>query len=186
MGYQCAQLAHLQGAKRVIVLDIDKEKLTIARDRGLTAVNVTSTDPAKEINTLTDNIGVDVAFEAVGGNQADATCGADPIAQAFDVVRPGGTVVQVGYIIGDVTFTPRQLRSKSVNWVNPVTGVKALTPNTTTGEYAASLVADERVSIDEFITHKRTGLEAFEEAIEITIQKQQHDALGPVQMVLTE
>lgn len=185
MGYQCAQLALLSGAERVITLDVDEEKLAIARDRGLIALDVTATDPVEEINALTNGFGVDVAFEAVGGDQSNAAEGSDPIAQAFDVVRPGGSVVQVGYVIGEVSLTPRQLRSKSIDWINPVTGVTALTPNTTTGEYVASLVADGRVSIDEYVTHERSGLGAFEEAVEMTLRKEQYDSLGPVQMILS-
>lgn len=184
MGYQCAQLALLNGAEHVIVVDVDETKLDIARDRGLNAVNTATTDPVKKIKALTNGIGVDIAFEAVGGNQSNITDGTDPIAQAFDAVRPGGCIVQVGYMIGDVSLTPRQLRSKSVDWINPVSGVTALTPNTTTGEYVASLVAGGRISIDEYVTHERPGLGAFEEAIKITLQKQQYDALGPVQMTL--
>lgn len=185
MGYQCAQLALLKGAERVITLDINEKKLAVARDRGLIALDATATNLVEEIYALTNGIGVDVAFEAVGGKQSNGTDGTDPIAQAFDIVRPGGSVVQVGYIIGDVSLTPRRLRSKSVDWINPVTGVTALTPNTTTGEHVASLVADDRVSIDEYITHERSGLGAFEEAVEMTLQQDKYDSLGPVQMILS-
>jgi threonine dehydrogenase-like Zn-dependent dehydrogenase len=184
MGYQCAQLARLEGAERVLAIDIDDRKLDIADDRGLTAIDAAETDPVSRITEETGGIGVDVAFEAVGGRQTTATGGTDPIAQAFDAVRSGGSVVQVGYIIGDISVTPRQLRSKSVNWINPVTGATALTPNTTTGEYVASLVADGRLSIDEYVTHELQGLESFEEAIEITMDKESYGALGPVQMVV--
>lgn len=184
MGYQCAQLARLRGADRVVTVDVEPEKLSIAADRGLTPVDATEQDPVAVIDALTDGIGADVVFEAVGGDQSDATSGSDPIAQAFRTVRPGGTVVQVGYVIGDVTVTPRHLRSKSVDWVNPVTGVTARTPNATTGEYVASLVADGRVSIEEFITHEVNGLAEFETAVEMTMNKAAHGALGPAQIVI--
>jgi threonine dehydrogenase-like Zn-dependent dehydrogenase len=184
MGYQCAQLATLQGAGQVIAVDVDPEKLDIAKRRGLTTVNAAETAPADRILSETDGIGADVVFEAVGGDQSDAIGGSDPLAQAFGAVRTGGSVVQVGYIIGDVTFHPRQLRSKSVDWINPVTGVTAHTPNATTGEHVADLVADDRVSIDEYITHELDGLERFEEAVEITMHKADHGARGPAQLVL--
>lgn len=186
MGYQCAQLALLNGADRVLTIDVEPEKLSIAANRGLIPLDATERDPVAAIDEHTDGIGADVVFEAVGGDQTDATSGSGPIAQAFRAVRPGGTVVQVGYIIGDVTVTPRHLRSKSVDWVNPVTGVTARTPNATTGEYAASLVANDRVSIDEFITHEVTGLGEFETAVEMTINKEAHGALGPTQIVIRD
>lgn len=184
MGFQCAQLATLQGAGRVIVVDVDPEKLAIAERHGLIAVNATETDPADRILGATDGIGADVVFEAVGGDQDDATGGSDPLAQAFAAARTGGSVVQVGYIIGEVAFHPRQLRSKSVDWLNPVTGATAHTPNATTGEHVAQLVADGRVSIEEYVTHELDGLEHFEEAIEITMNKGEYGARGPAQMVL--
>lgn len=184
MGNQCAQLAKLQGAGEVIVVDVDPEKLAIAERHGLNAVNAAETDPVDWIMAATDGIGADIVFEAVGGKQRDASGGSDPLAQAFGAARTGGSVVQVGYIIGDVTFHPRQLRSKSVDWINPVTGATAHTPNATTGEHVARLVDHNRLSIGEYITHELDGLENFETAVEITMNKAEHGARGPAQMVL--
>ena len=144
----------------------------------MTAVNAAETDPVERILTATDGIGADVVFEAVGGTQSDATGGREPLAQAFAAARPGGRVVQVGYII------PRRLRSKSVDWINPTTGVTAYTPNATTGEHVAELVADDRVSITEYVTHELDGLERFADAIDITMNKAEHGARGPAQLVL--
>ncbi len=184
MGYQCAQLAALQGAGQVIVVDVDAEKLAIAEDRGLTAIDATETDPAERILAETDGIGADVVFEAVGGKQTDATGGSEPLAQAFAAARNGGSIVQVGYIIGEVTFDPRRLRSKSLDWINPTTGATANTPNATTGEHVARLVAEDRVSIGEYVTHELDGLDRFEEAVEITMNKADHGARGPAQLIL--
>lgn len=184
MGYQCAQLALTKGASNVVAIDVDPRKLDHAESRGLLPVNARKTDPVERVDELTGGTGADVAFEAVGGAQSDGTDGPTPLDQAFDSVRAGGTVVQVGYIIGDVSLTPRRLRSKSVDWINPVTGVTAKTPNATTGEYAAELVAQNRVSIEEYVTHELEGLESFERAVEITMNKEEHGALGPAQMIL--
>ncbi len=183
MGYQSAQLAAMQGASEVIVVDIDPKKLQIARNRGLTAINATESDPVTRIHEMTNDIGADVVVEAVGGHQRHATDGDDPLAEAVRSVRAGGTVVQVGYIIGDIKFTPRTIRKKSVDWLNPISGVATRTPNASTGEYAARLVARGDVSIGEYITHELNGLDSFEEAIEITIHKKEHGARGPAQIV---
>jgi threonine dehydrogenase-like Zn-dependent dehydrogenase len=184
MGYQCAQLALIRGAGRVFAVDIDPEKLAAAESQGIEPIDANETDPAAVIRERTNGIGADVAFEAVGGNQTNATAGSDPLAQAFEVVRSGGTVVQVGYIIGDVSLTPRRIRSKSIDWINPVTGATAMTPNSSTGEHVAKLVADGRVSIDEYVTHELNGLERFETAVEITMNKEAYGANGPAQLVL--
>jgi len=185
MGYQCAQLAANRGARTVIGVDIDSERLNILTSRGLEAINTTKTDPVDRVLELTASVGADLVFEAVGGSQSHGTDGSDPLAQAFDMARSGGKVVQVGYIIDEIALTPRKIRSKSVNWINPVTGVTAPTPNTTTGELAADLVASGRVSIKEYVTHELDGLESFEEAVKITLNKQKYGAHGPAQLVLS-
>ena len=184
MGYQCGQLALAAGAERVFAVDIDAEKLAIAADRGLEPIDATETDPVAEITARTDGVGADVVFAAVGGEQSHATAGDDPVAQAVGAVRAGGTVVQVGYIIGELTFSARAVRTKSVTWQNPVTGIANTGPGRDTGGFATELVASGRVDIEAYITHELAGLEAFETAVEITANKPEHGALGPAQLVL--
>lgn len=186
MGYQCAQLAQNQGARTVIGIDVDSEKLDILADRGFETVNARETDPVQAIDAATAGVGADVVFEAVGGAQSHGTEGSDPLAQAFGMARSGGAVVQVGYIIDEIEIAPRAVRTKSVDWINPVTGVTAPTPNTTTGELAAELVASGRVSLKEYITHELEGLESFAEAVDITLDKEEYGARGPAQIVLSD
>lgn len=186
MGYQCAQLAANRGAKTVIAIDVDPTKLEILAKRGLETINGSKVDPVDQVVESTAGVGADVVFEAVGGNQSHGTEGSDPLAQAFGMTRSGGKVVQVGYIIDEISLTPREIRSNSVDWINPVTGVTAPTPNTTTGELAAELVASDRVSINEYITHELDGLESFEKAVEITLNKEEYGARGPAQLVLSD
>ena len=186
MGYQCGQLALAEGAERVFVTDVDPEKLAIAADRGLDPIDATTQDPVDEIMVRTDGVGADVVFEAVGGDQSHATEGTDPIAQAMGAVKAGGTVVQVGYIIGDVTFSARAVRKKSVTWQNPVTGIAPTGPGRDTGDFAAALVDSGRVSIAEYVTHECSGLDAFAEAVDITANKADHGARGPAQISVGE
>lgn len=183
MGYQCAQLAGHQGAREVIAVDVVPEKLEIAADNGITPVNPRETDPVDVVHDLTDGIGADVVFPAVGGRQDHLTHGT-PMAQAFDLVRAAGTVLQVGLLIGEAGIEPRALRKKSVRWVNPRFGVTSTGPNTDTGVLAPRLVADGRVSIEEYITHELIGLDSFEEAVAITLEKEDSGALGPPQIVV--
>jgi L-iditol 2-dehydrogenase len=184
MGFQCAQLALLRGASDVVVIDIDQQKLDIAARHGLSSIDATATDPVATVREHASGIGADVVIEAVGGDQVHGTEGSDPLAQAIEMVARGGTVVQVGYLIGDVSITPRTLRSKSINWINPVSGMRTLGPDRTTGTLAARLVAQGRVSIDEYITTELSGLDSFERAIRMTLNKEEYDALGPTQIVL--
>lgn len=183
MGYQCAQLAKLFGGDRVYAIDIDQGKLDIAEQRGLIPINAMDEDAAEVIREDTGGIGADYAFEAAGGHQEHGTEGNDPLAQAMDIVRRGGTVVQIGHIIGDIEMTPREVKSKKVDWVQPVSGVTSFSPNMDSARYAAKLVASDQVSIDDYITHELDGLDSFDELVDITLNKPEHGALGPAQII---
>lgn len=184
MGSQCAQLARMHGAEEVIAIDVEADKLDIAKRYGLTAVDASRVDAVETVVELTGGVGADVVIEAVGGEQSHGTRGMDPLAQASRMVTKGGRIVQVGYVIGDLTVTPRTFRTNSIDWINPVTGVRRLGAGRTTGTFSARLVSDGRVSIDEYVTHELEGLSSFEEAVEITLDKREHGALGPAQIVL--
>lgn len=150
-------------------------------------VDVTADAPVEALSDLTDGVGADVIFEAVGGDQSHGTDGSDSLAVAFEMARHGGTVVQIGHIVGDISLTPRTLRLRNVDWVNPARGVRQLGPNTDTGELARSLVAAGRVDLDRYVTHeRRDGLAGFEDAVASGLGETNEDALGPVQMVLIE
>lgn len=184
MGYQCAQLARHEGARTVFVVDVVPEKLEIAADRGLVPFNAAEVDPVDAVRTAADGVGPDVVFEAVGGDQRDGTDGADPLAQAMRMVRRGGRVIQVGHIVGQITLTPRAIKSKTVDWLMPPSGIIHLSPTVDTGQLAADLVAEGAVRIDQYITHELDSLAEFETLVEITLNKAEHGALGPAQIVV--
>lgn len=184
MGYQCAQLSLLEGAERVHVVDVDAEKLSIAADRGLEPIDARERDPSGAVRDRTDGVGADVVFAAVGGEQSHMTEGSDPVAQAVRTARSGGTVVQVGYVIGDLTLSARAMRTRSITWRNPVTGIATTGPGRDTGGLAAKLVASDRVSIAEYVTHQVDGLSSVEGAIEMTENKGRYGARGPTQILV--
>lgn len=184
MGYQCAQLATRLGAGEVFAVDVRPEALGLMDAQGFGTLDATERDVVEAILDETADIGADVVFEAVGGEQDDLTAGSDPLAQAFRMVRRGGTMVSVGHVFGEMTVTPRKLRSKCVRWINPRKGFVSLGPNMDTGQLAPYLVAAGRVTIEELTTHELRGLESFGEAVEITLHKREHGALGPAQILV--
>lgn len=186
MGYQCGQFALQHGAARVVAIDVVPEKLEHARERGMVPVDASKTDPVEEVVGATDGIGADVVFECVGGAHDHGTSGSDPLAQAFGMVRSGGSIVQIGHIAGDVPLTPRAVRSKAVDWVNPTTAMYSIGPNANSGEVAARMVADGRVSIEEYVTHEFDSLEDFDRLVDVTLDKATYDALGPAQIVVSD
>ncbi|MGM0606695.1 MAG: zinc-dependent alcohol dehydrogenase [Halobacteriota archaeon] len=188
MGNQCGQAALHMGAAEVFVIDIDPNRVALAEEMGMTGIDATEEDAVDRIHAETDSIGADVAFEAVGAEQSHATVGDDPLAQAHRMARRNGTVVQVGILTTDVTLDPHPYRSGMVDWVNPVdmTGTMPLGPNYDAGQMAARLVSDGRVTLEPYVTHELEGLDSVEEAIEITLNKDEYDAMGPAQIVLND
>jgi S-(hydroxymethyl)glutathione dehydrogenase / alcohol dehydrogenase len=88
VGLQVIAGARLAGAATIVAVDRDDGKLDHALRRGAThAVNAVGRDVVADVLAITDG-GVEHAFEVVGK--------ADTIRQAWDVLRPGGTVVVVG------------------------------------------------------------------------------------------
>lgn len=89
VGLCAIQGGEIAAASRVIAVDTNPSKLSLALEFGATdVVNAREQDPVQAILDLTHGAGVDVAVEAVG---RPAT-----IRQSFECLRKGGTAVVVG------------------------------------------------------------------------------------------
>ena len=89
--------AALVGAKRIIAVDTDNQKLHWARDFGAThTINARDLDPVETIADLTDGFGADVVIDAVGRPETWK--------QAFYARDLAGTVVLVGVPTPDMTL----------------------------------------------------------------------------------
>ena len=89
VGGSVVQVARALGAGRIIAIDIDDDKLTLARSLGATeTVNAAAQDPVAAARELTDGAGVQIAFEAIGRPQT--------FRQATEVAADGGRCVMVG------------------------------------------------------------------------------------------
>jgi len=89
VGMNIVQLCKAVNASQIIAVDVVDKKLEWAKEFGATdVINSKETEPVKAIREITNGVGVDIAFEAVG--LADTTY------QAVESVRAGGRVVLVG------------------------------------------------------------------------------------------
>ena len=89
VGLNVVQGAKLAGARTIIACDLLDNKLTYAKTFGAThTINAKRGDVVKQVQALTDGLGVDAAFDAIGGEAAAL--------QALDAVAPGGRAVLVG------------------------------------------------------------------------------------------
>jgi len=66
LGLSAVQLARAMGALEVYAIDINPDKLKLAKGFGAVAINAAAEDPVKKIMELTGGRGVDVALELIG------------------------------------------------------------------------------------------------------------------------
>ncbi|MFC7395487.1 NAD(P)-dependent alcohol dehydrogenase [Scopulibacillus cellulosilyticus] len=89
VGLMAVAAAKAFGAGNIIVTDLEPLRLDAAKQMGAThAINIRDQDPVKEIRKLTNNKGVDVAWETAGNPSA--------LQSALASVRRGGKLAIVG------------------------------------------------------------------------------------------
>jgi S-(hydroxymethyl)mycothiol dehydrogenase len=89
VGLAVVQGAKLAGAERIVAIDIAREKLATARVLGATdVVDASVLDPVEAVRELTDGLGVEFAFSAVGAAAA--------LVQAIRMCAYAGTATLVG------------------------------------------------------------------------------------------
>jgi alcohol dehydrogenase/L-iditol 2-dehydrogenase len=109
IGALSVQIARLQGAATVTVLCTDNDGLRLDALRALgadTVLNVQRDDVAAHVAALGDGYGADVVVDATGVSAA--------LRQGLEVVRPGGTIVKVGWGPQPLGFSLDLLVAKAV------------------------------------------------------------------------
>jgi alcohol dehydrogenase len=140
VGLSVIMTASLYGASRIIAVDLDDNRLELAKSFGATdAVNSGKADWREKVLAMTDGLGVDVAIEAVG------------IPQTFDMcaslIRPGGAVANVGVHGKSVELKLQEL------WIKDVKITTGLVSATTT-PMLLKLVAQKKLTPEKFVTHR--------------------------------
>lgn len=93
VGFFAAQAAALHGPERVVVLDMDPERLALAEAAGATPIHVLERNPQSAVDELTGGRGADVVIDAVGAVPA--------FESAMRVVRRGGRVCVLGMYVSE-------------------------------------------------------------------------------------
>jgi D-xylulose reductase len=89
IGIMTALAAVAGGCSKIIITDVQQEKLDIAANMGpIIPVNIKKESVEDVIARETEGWGADIVFEASGNQEA--------VKSAFNLARPGGTVVFVG------------------------------------------------------------------------------------------
>lgn len=99
--------ASLRGAT-VIAVDVDDEKLLLARRMGATCgINSKTEDVRERVRQLTEGFGADVVIEAVGSPTTYVT--------AVDIVSFTGRVVCIGYAKSEISFQTKLFVQKELD-----------------------------------------------------------------------
>ncbi len=97
IGVMTALAALAGGCSRVLVTDVQDEKLAVARRYdGVETINVAKEKASERVMSTTAGWGADIVFEASGNPHA--------YEGLYDLACPGGTVVLIGNVPGPVTL----------------------------------------------------------------------------------
>ena len=164
VGLAAMMMAEIAGAARIIAVDLAASRLKHAERFGATHTVFGGENALQEILDLTDGEGVDVAIEAVG------------VPATFDlctrVVRPGGTVANVG-----VHGAPTTLHLEEL-WIKNITITTGLVSGSTIPTLLR-LARDGRIESEKLGTH-HFALDEIEEAYDVFGAADKHDALKVV------
>ena len=179
VGIMAAKAAWIQGAGRVIIVDIEPYRLEIARRAAKAeTIDAGELDPVEEIRDMTEGRGADVCIDAVGMEADRSFMGKvkavahgergtiDVLRKCFSAVRRAGVVTVVGvYGTSYDNFPLAQMFDKGIR----LQGGQAPVHNFI--DELLELVASGRVTLDDIITHTLPLTEA-PRAYEIFNQKQ--------------
>ncbi len=164
VGLAAMMTAELAGAARIIAVDLAASRLRHAERFGATHTVVGGEDAMQQIFDLTDGEGVDVAIEAVG------------VPATFDlctrIVRPGGTVANVG-----VHGAPTTLHLEEL-WIKNITITTGLVSGSTIPTLLR-LARDGRIEAEKLGTH-HFPINEIEKAYDVFGAADTHDALKVV------
>jgi alcohol dehydrogenase len=139
IGLAAILTASLYTPGRIVAIDLAEGRLESARRFGAdVTINNGHQDAIAEIMGLTDGLGADVAFEAVGVP--------DTFELATELIRPGGRVANIGVHGHSATLHLEKL------WTRDVTITTGLV-DTRTIPQLMTLVADGRLDPTAFATH---------------------------------
>jgi len=141
IGLMIARVAQLAGARLVCATEPLAHRRAIAARFGATvALDPAACDVVGEMKRQTGGYGVDVAFEAAGSETATV--------QALQALRPGGTLVLLGYWKQDQVTLPGITAMRKGLTVRFVRRMK------NTFERSIALVRDGLVDVQGLVTHE--------------------------------
>jgi S-(hydroxymethyl)glutathione dehydrogenase/alcohol dehydrogenase len=161
VGLNIIQAASLVNASKIIAVDIKKQKHEIAIKFGATDfINAQKSNPVKEIQRMTNELGVDYAFESVGMIET--------MEQAYEATNQNGLVTLVGVPPGGkkLSIDPFDVFHSGKRLTGCLGG--STIPDKDFPKYI-TLYKMGKLKIDELITH-RYRLDEINEGIETILK----------------
>lgn len=138
IGLMTLQVLKLQPLAAIAVVDVDDERLALARELGAQHVlNSAALDVVAAVRALSQGRGADVAFEAVG---VEAT-----LRDAIRSVRKGGCVTLIGNLAPEVSLPLQSVVTRQIRLQGSCASA---------GEYpeCLELIASGRLNVDRFVS----------------------------------
>jgi len=138
IGLLTALVAKVYGALTVAISDIVSDRRKVALKHNVDIVlNPADANLLAQVKELTGD-GFDVIFEASGATPA--------LRQAFDLIKPGGTIVQIGTLSPeDIALPANQVMVKEIKYIGSFRYGNVF-------EEAISLAASGKIDLSTFIT----------------------------------
>jgi S-(hydroxymethyl)glutathione dehydrogenase / alcohol dehydrogenase len=140
----------LQGAERIICVDLSQERLELAKGQGATDTMVGGADVVERIVEMTDGFGADYTFEATGNVQV--------MRQAVESARMGWGLCTVAGVAGKgevlevvprFLITGRRVAGSSFGGVKGRDQVPQLVERALAGEIDVAPFVSHRITLDE-------------------------------------
>jgi L-iditol 2-dehydrogenase len=138
IGLLVMQALRIAGCATIIGIDLDEDRLQLARKLGAThAVKADALDLLETVRSLTGERGVDASFEVVGMSPTLKT--------AIDCVRKGGSVTLVGNLKPQVDLPLQLIVTRQLSLIGSCASA---------GEYSEclELIASDKIKVDELIS----------------------------------
>jgi len=165
VGLAAIMTARLYGPAKVIAIDPDANRRRVAREFGATDDVPSGPDAVATVRSMTeDDLGVDVAIEAVGYPETLQTC--------VELVRPGGRIANVG-VHGAAVELPMDTM-----WIDNLTLTTGLVDGTSI-DVLLKMVQSGSLPAEKFATH-HFALEDIMEAYDVFGNAAEHQALKVV------
>ena len=142
--------ARLQGASRIVCVDLSADRLELARGQGATDVMIGGDDTVERVLEMTDGFGADYTFEATGNVRV--------MRQAVEVARMGWGLCTVAGVAGkgetlDIVprflITGRRVAGSSFGGVKGRRQVPELVDRFLAGEIDVAPLVSRRIGLDE-------------------------------------